>query len=1340
MPKALQYLLLLLCLSLHASAQKASFQFYTIEDGLTSNDTWSIAQDQQGFLWFSNSHLSRYDGQEFVNQSKASHSIFHDFPAAQMVACGEGLVFYFENELFGFNPNSGEVTSIPLQPQLPKTEKSRVGVLQTTVAGDATLFIMDEELGVVHFYWIEEQAVTSYLAIDYAELDIFSINFSQVDADGNLYLANRNRTAIIKRQRDGTILQKIPFALGGASKMQPRPDGSMLFLLGDGQELFILERGGTTLQPHPVNDLFKLDFIGHFLPLENGDLWLSSGDRQLLHYDASTQKLIDYTDEVRRVILNPTDFWGFYEDNSGTVWVRSVRGLLKVASQALPFHNYFTERADVCGGHCSFRGIAEGDDGTIYAGFYNNIFEIPPGKEPSMEPLLPSVQNPGALRFDGQLLLNNGSVFDPVTRQHIDPFDLAICPGDGGYYTASGDGRFWLAWHSKVYVLDRTQANPKWKPVYDSPYNSIISELEYDHRRKKIWYSTSQELVSLDENSYEATEHRGKEDEFFLDIGEITLDGNGNFWIASLHGLVYYDVETKKTKRYREQDGLCFNQVNCILPEGDSCLWISTNRGLSRMHIGREEFINFYEKDGLPGNELNRRSAHIAKDGRYFFGGVRGITSFYPEEVMKQYKAQQKKGRLVCQSISMIDDVADTIFTQLFLPAKPELEVFHRNKIVSINFQLADFSTTGKARYSYLLDGYHKTWSNPSMSNTVTFSSLPSGHYTFRVRAQDEQGHWLDEELAIRLNVHPPWWATWWAYLGYLLILGGIGFGVFYVLRRRWELKAELHNEQQEAIRLKELDTFKSRLYTNLTHEFRTPLTVILGMAEELIELPSLGGMPAAQQRKMNSGLNLIQRNGDSLLRLVNQLLDLSKLESGTLQLHPQHGDFVAFTRYMVSSFSSFVEQRHLTLQFDTEMERLNMDFDPEQVQQVLSNLLSNAIKFTSSGGKIWVKVRQPELQTVSLVVQDSGIGIPAEALPNIFQRFYQVDGTSTRLGEGTGIGLAHAEELVQLMGGTISVESQVGKGTRFDVRLPVHQEEGVPTFQQKETVGGVDRQNNHEIQTPVNQSLATSELPQLLIIEDNIDLLSYLTSCLGERFHIEVARNGQVGIWKAIELVPDLILSDVMMPEKDGFEVVETLKADERTSHIPIVLLTAKADVDSKIIGLRQGADAYLSKPFHKEELLATLAMMLENRRRMQAHFSTGSTFIPQAAPAQTAPEQATVVEVEQIIQQEDVFVQKLRSIMEEHYTDGSFALAQLCDILGMNRYQLFRKMKAVANESPSQFIRSFRMQKAREFFDSTDMNVSEVAYRVGFKDLAHFSKSFTETFGATPSEYRKQ
>ncbi len=563
-----------------------------------------------------------------------------------------------------------------------------------------------------------------------------------------------------------------------------------------------------------------------------------------------------------------------------------------------------------------------------------------------------------------------------------------------------------------------------------------------------------------------------------------------------------------------------------------------------------------------------------------------------------------------------------------------------------------------------------------------------------------------------------------------------------------------------EASRLKELNDFKARFYTNITHEFRTPLAVIMGIADNLA---------GHQQEK-----TLIQRNSQNLLRLINQLLDLSKLESGTLALNKVHQDIIVYLQYLTESFYSAATQKNIRLLFHSEEKEAMMDYDEEKIQQIVYNLLSNALKFTGEQGKIIFhasKIEQDGRPLLKLKVKDNGIGIAEADLPHIFSRFYSLPQPLQRRGEakeglppsaaqhepfpppsgavpqaegafllgglggagtGTGIGLALTKELVELMNGRIEVQSRVGEGTEFILYLPIEAEvaptdEVLVAEQEAVRKTGQLTPSGMDPAPPAyaldeEEASYRSALPELLIIEDNPDIVTYIKTILKDKYKAHTAGNGTLGIEKALEIIPDIIISDVMMPEKNGYEVCEILKQDERASHIPIILLTAKATQADKVEGLKYGADAYLTKPFDKEELLIRLEKLVESRRRLQQRYASGPNASSTAEPSI-----------------DDFFLQKLWEHIQANLNDAEFGVPQLAAAVPMSQMQLYRKLKALTGKTPSQFIRSYRLQKGLELLQKGGLNISEIAYDVGFTDPSYFSRVFLNEFGKSPSDFTK-
>lgn len=573
---------------------------------------------------------------------------------------------------------------------------------------------------------------------------------------------------------------------------------------------------------------------------------------------------------------------------------------------------------------------------------------------------------------------------------------------------------------------------------------------------------------------------------------------------------------------------------------------------------------------------------------------------------------------------------------------------------------------------------------------------------------------------------------------GFFLI---ISFAVFLQLRYSINQTAEI--KEAEKKRMQELAEMKTRFYTNITHEFRTPLTVILGMADQI------GAKPGSHFR---SGLQLIRQNGHRLLRLVNQMLDLSKLEAGAMPLRLVQGDIVPYLMYVVEPFQRLAEEKSSRVHFTCDRDSLEMDFDPEKIESLLGNLLSNAVKFSPENSDIHVRVFAPDSQDfktyrqdgawysptekefsgkrIGLVVRDNGRGIPTDKLSQIFDRFSRVDQgvyhDHVMRPEGTGIGLAVVKELVKLMDGALFVKSRLGEGTEFHVYLPLTNDAPpapaavTEPFEVEEEIATGNHEEREDHAGPFRH-----ELHHVLVVEDNAGVVQYLRAILQEDYRIAVAADGQEGIEMALESVPDLIITDVMMPRKDGFELCRVLKSDFRTSHIPIIMLTAKADMESTIAGLEQGADAYMTKPFNSRELRTRIRKLIELRDHLREKYRSMSLpFSKIAHPANPDEE----------------FFHKLTEALEANMGDENFHSGDLCQALGVSRVQLFRKLKALTGVSASHVVRSFRLNKAKELLAGTDLNVSEIAFEVGFKDPANFTHAFTREFGEAPSAVRRK
>lgn len=547
------------------------------------------------------------------------------------------------------------------------------------------------------------------------------------------------------------------------------------------------------------------------------------------------------------------------------------------------------------------------------------------------------------------------------------------------------------------------------------------------------------------------------------------------------------------------------------------------------------------------------------------------------------------------------------------------------------------------------------------------------------------------------------------------------GYTLMLILNNISQKKKLAEAKQAEALRLQELDEAKTRLFTNITHEFRTPLTIILGMARLIREKP---------EEWLEDGTEKIRNSGRNLLDLVNQMLDLAKLEAGAMPVHKYQQDIIMQLSYLCDSFSSMAISRDIQLLFKPGTDHFLMDYDADKLMHIITNLLSNALKFNKEGKMVEVKtgvVAGPE-QEFMITVFDDGPGIDPEHIPHIFDRFYRIGSDTGQYENGSGLGLTLTRELVKLMNGNISVKSSPGEGTTFTVSLPISN--NAPLKEMAGFSEPKERLFPGKQQVVGGKTVAPEVRPErserqiLLIVEDSPDLKDYLAAFLKDEYLLEFASNGKEGLRKALEFIPDIILSDVMMPEMDGITMLEKVKSDERTSHIPVIMLTAKTDIASKLEGFERGADAYLAKPFNEEELRIRLKKLIELRKVLRHRYASMGVF-PKSD--------------DQTIKAEDAFIFKIRNIMEAHLDNEQFGILELCREVGMSRAQLYRKFKTLTNKTVNEYLIQFRLFKAKEMLSETDLTVSEVAWETGFKNLSHFSRIYSETFGHSPGSQRK-
>ena len=805
-------------------------------------------------------------------------------------------------------------------------------------------------------------------------------------------------------------------------------------------------------------------------------------------------------------------------------------------------------------------------------------------------------------------------------------------------------------------------------------------------------------------------------------------------WIGTKGGGINcLDLHTGNMNYITTDQGLPNNVVYGMLPDASGRLWCSTNRGIFRLTMNGENAADvkvFTQADGLQNNEFNTQAFFKAPNGEMLFGGVDGLNRFSPEllELNNHLPPVQIVGIEINHQPARFSSFGG------MLPHSPEflqeITLGPDQNNLSFEFTALDFTDPAKNHYRYKLSPIETDWVEAGDRHFAHYTHLAPGKYTFYVKASNNDGAWNEETVEMKVIVLPPWWKTGFAIFIYLVLACVIGWLIYREHVRSIRLKARVVYEQRERERIRALEQMKTNFFSNVAHEFRTPLTLIIEPLRQVLKKPDeTGWLPK---------IGLAARNSQKLLQLVNELLDLAKLESGAMQPEYRTGMIGDIVRPVVESFVGTAENKDIDLQVVIHSDARG-DFDADKLEKICFNLVSNALKFTPSGGQVRVSVETVAADLhdqgglLKITVSDTGKGISKADLPHVFERFYQAHDTPGSGQPGTGIGLALCRELTELMGGKISAESEPGRGSAFQVLLPLRQK--TTTIQEP------------DIMVPKASALPPADKdlhpvpsrqagrPLLLLAEDNEELRAFLYQTLSESCEVIEAPDGKKAIELARQRVPDIVVSDIFMPQVDGIELLDMLKKDLVTSHIPVLLLTSRTALENRLQGLQHGADAYLGKPFQTEELLAWISNLLETRRRLQERF---------ARPSQTSgtPGHAAILEEEApssgaILSPLDrQFLDKLRQVAERELENEHFSVEELARQMAMSRSQLHRKMSAITGQSTGEFLRNYRLDRAMELLRSKSGNVSEIAWQVGFGNAKYFSTSFKERFGISPSE----
>ncbi len=915
------------------------------------------------------------------------------------------------------------------------------------------------------------------------------------------------------------------------------------------------------------------------------------------------------------------------------------------------------------------------------------------------------------------------SILNPKTKKFIyfkDP-DSAIFRGANDIRSILGDkyGNIWVATNgngiSKFTIDGKRTENYRtdWQNRNKTLITNWIRPLYLD-KKNNLWIGTVTgiSVFNIEKKSFTNIYTDGKEEFTAYSLCE---DNDGNMWFGTTLGLKKYNPQTHTFQTFTTANGLPDNIVFEILKDSKNNLWISTNNGLSFYNFKTNKFVNFDITDGLPDNNFIENSAFKGANGKLYFGSTDGLLFFNPDKIkisnfispitLTEFRVFNKPVKIGDLDSLLKKDISAT----------KEIVLNYDQSLFAFEYAAPNYANPKKTQYRYKLAGFDRDWIYNGSVNIASYTNIAPGNYMFFVSNSIENGIWNSDPAHIQVTILPPFWRTEWAYICYFLIIAlSLYFSRKFIINRE-KLKNDLKMEKINAEKAKEISTMKLNFFTNVSHEFKTPLTLIIGPIDRLLQDDS---NPA--QKKYY--YELIQRNSQRLLKLINEVLDLNKMDATDLPIYKKNADVIPFIKNIATTFEYISEQKKIQLVIRSNMEQLHFAFDPEKLEKVLVNLLSNSFKFTKAHGTIEIAIGTKEISGSTFVVisvKDNGFGIEEKDLPHIFKRFYK-SGNKTANAEGTGIGLAFVKELVELHNGKIEVESKPGKGATFHIYLPLTKEpeKTIPALHENISVA---QEMNYEEEL-AEQEEGNGKL-KILLIEDNEDVRTFLKTELIGEYNIEEAADGKEGLEKAFQTLPDMIISDVMMPEMDGTEVCKLLKTDIRTSHIPVILLTAKSSTENQVKGFETGADAYVTKPYNFSVLQLQIRNILSYRETLRKKISVD---------AMINVKEITVTNTDEKL------MLKAIQIIEKNIADTEFNVNKFATEIGIGRTLFYAKIKNITGQTVNDFIQTIRLKHAANMLVKSELTISEIAYSVGFNTPKYFSKCFKDTFGIHPSQYR--
>lgn len=1343
----------------NAQPENMSLRYLRTEEGLSQNEVTSILQDNEGFMWFgTRCGLNRYDGYEFLvfNQVPGDSNNLVNTSVEKICKDSKGIIWIGtkSNGISRYNPVTGKFLNMPYNGRSAQNILPDKRIISFCEDTDGDMWIGTWNGGLLKYNPETGQGKTYNLT---SNVNVILKSSNGIVWVGTNYGLFEYDPAVdsFKQQSSSTFNNQIPCII------EDRNHQSLWILHNNESTLVkfdLKSRSSQTFRLNPAEEKEFGQFNGTTKIMQDnkGLLWIGSWGNGLFQFNPENSTFSRIALYPNLLFKSNNEFdtiLDIFQDRNNNVWIGSNGVGVCLLTEKMKFNTLGLSK-DQTLNKCVM-SVLEDKKGTLWVGtrgsglYYSvnkiDFYEVPftALKNQDQFKLVRAIYedkegniwigtsyNTGIIRYkNGIPELIPSSEFFKDRRFDLIMKAVTFTETDQSFYIGTQQ--------RSLFLLEKKAGSfgniKNYKEKYGASgqlQNDRVSYLLKDSKQR-IWVATYDGLFIFDPanetftniNTYFALSGFFEPKIIFC----LNESSDKSIWIGTPIGLYHLKEKAGKDAELdyiTTEKGLSGNQIMGITEDGLQNLWISTNAGISKYNMRTKKFSNFTTIDGLQSSSFSETSFCKGLNNTLYFGGTFGLNSFNPDEIVENNFLND----IVLTSLSLYNrrvEIGEAYDNRVILDKSlnnsTEITLNDRQKSFQIEFSALDFKAHGKNQYAYKLDNFDKEWNYIGTQHFVNFNNLRQGEYILEIKASSNNYSWNEQPRKLKIIIMPPIWQTWYAIFFYVILIVGIVTIIRWNAVKQVRMAKNLEIEKIKHEQDQRVSEMKFQFFTNISHEFRTPLTLIFAPLKELVQK----ALAYKLQDEALEKIQIIYKNTNLLMKLIDQLLDFRKAETENLKLVARYLNIEEFVREVCYPFYELAKIKDIRFQIDSDLRNKEIWFDRDKMEMIINNLVSNAFKFNKPGGFVKITLEENENEVIANVT-DGGKGIPPKAIVHIFERFYQVD-DGENIGS-TGIGLALVKYLVELHQGIIKVDSKLGKGTEFRLKLKKGKDHLNPeqlfandaesvTFSREETT------LNRFL--PSRKKKETASDACILIIEDTPDVNQYLISLLEPLYHVESAVDGKEGFAKAVELIPDLIISDIMMPEMDGFELCKRVKANNLTATVPVILLTAKSSSQYKLMGIQTGADDYISKPFDPDYLIEKVRILLLSQKKLKKQYSKSIRLEPSDIEIESADE---------------VLLKKCISTIEKNLQNEDFSVETLAEILNMSNSSLYRKLKSLTNLSSAEFIRSIRIKRSAQLLQDKSKTVSEIAYEVGFNDMKHFRQVFHKQFNCSPSEFREK